>query len=78
LQRDLTGHDAKTVLEAMEKAHQMLSMLAERDRRHLVDLKQSLRHHDSVVTLPLFEEDVHDIAGLEKMRRAVFSQGREQ
>ena len=69
--------DAQAAVAAMLAAQQMLADLAGRDRGRLAELRESLPDHQEVVAVPLLEEDVHDIAGLEKMRRAVFAQGRE-
>ncbi len=70
-----TGPDAEKMVAAMQRAHQMLSELAERDRQRLDGLNESLSGHGRLVEVPLLEEDVHDIAGLEKLRRAIFNQG---
>jgi anion-transporting ArsA/GET3 family ATPase len=76
---DETGEpDARAAVAAMQKAHRMLADLAERDRSRLDELKELLPDHQKVIAVPLLEEDVHDIAGLEKMRRAVLTQGRMQ
>lgn len=77
LAAEMGGREAGTTVAAMQRAHRMLSDLAGRDRRRLAELKESLPEHCRVVAVPLLEEDVHDLAGLEKMRRAVFTQGRE-
>jgi anion-transporting ArsA/GET3 family ATPase len=69
------GRSAESMVAAMQRAHRMLSDLAERDRRRLAKLKESLPKQTRIVEVPLLEEDVHDIAGLEKMRRAVFTRG---
>jgi anion-transporting ArsA/GET3 family ATPase len=71
------GRDADAAVAAMLQAHRMLSDLAVRDRGRLTELKESLPGHQRVVTVPLLEEDVHDIDGLEKMRRAIFKPGSE-
>jgi len=69
--------DSQAAVTAMLSAHQMLADLAKRDRSRLGELRESLPDHQEVITVPLLEEDVHDIAGLELMRRAVITQGRE-
>lgn len=75
---EMSGRDAEAATAAMQRAHQMLSDLAGRDRGRLAELKESLPDHPCVVAVPLLEEDVHDVEGLEKMRRAVFKQGSER
>ena len=69
--------DVEMTIAAMERARQVLSDLAGRDQRYLAELKESLPDHSQVVEVPLLDEDVHDVEGLEKLRRAVFTQGRE-
>jgi anion-transporting ArsA/GET3 family ATPase len=74
---DETGEsDARAAVAAMQSAHRMLADLAGRDRGRLDELKETLPDHQKVIAVPLLEEDVHDIAGLEKMRRAVITKGR--
>jgi anion-transporting ArsA/GET3 family ATPase len=76
LAEEIDPGDARAAVAAMLSAHQLLADLAERDRSRLDELKESLPDHQEVIAVPLLEEDVHDIAGLEKMRRAVITQGR--
>lgn len=77
LAAEMNDRDVERTVTAMERAHQMLSDLAGRDQRYLAELKESLPDHSRVVAVPLLDEDVHDVEGLEKLRRAVFMQGRE-
>jgi anion-transporting ArsA/GET3 family ATPase len=76
LAAEMDDHEVEKTVAAMQKAHQMLSDLAGRDQRRLAELKESLPNHSHVVEVPLLDEDIHDIEGLEKLRRAVFTQGR--
>lgn len=77
LAEDTGPEDARAAVAAMLSAHRMLADLAERDQSRLDQLKGLLPDHQEVVAVPLLEEDVHDIAGLERMRRTVFTQGRD-
>jgi len=77
LAAEINGRDVERTIAAMERARQILSDLAGRDQRYLTELKESLPDHSQVVKVPLLDEDVHNVEGLEKLRRAVFTQGRE-
>ena len=78
LAEEMPPGDAQAAVAAMLSAHQMLADLSERDRERLEELRESLPDHQEVISVPLLEEDVHDIAGLELMRRAVTTKGKEQ
>ena len=62
------------LLAAMEIAAQTLADLAVRDLVHLDQLKTSLLNRSPLEVIYLQPEDVHDIRGLEQMRRQVFGQ----
>jgi len=64
-------------IAVMERAQRMLQMLADRDRRRVEELRRKLAGRSSLVNVALLEQDVHDIAGLERLRRLIFD-GREQ
>jgi anion-transporting ArsA/GET3 family ATPase len=76
LAAELDLRDVKRAVSGMERARQTLSDLAGRDRMRLAELEELLPNHGLLVEVPLLDEDVHDVAGLERMRRAVFTQGR--
>lgn len=63
------------VLAAAEEAHRQLAGMAERDRHRLEQMRDRLTERSRLASVPLLEEDVYDLEGLERMRRAVFAQG---
>ncbi|HUU03526.1 MAG TPA: ArsA-related P-loop ATPase [Myxococcota bacterium] len=59
-------------IAVMERAQRMLQMLADRDLRRVEELRRKLADRSSLVNVALLEQDVHDIAGLERLRRSIF------
>jgi len=61
-------------IDAMLTARQNLAELAERDRGRIAELTERIKRNTSMVNIPLLSADIHDIGGLELMRREVFDQ----
>lgn len=59
-------------IATMERARDMLGLLANRDRGRLEELRRKLANRSTVLEVALLEQDVHDIAGLERLRRMLF------
>ncbi len=70
--RGLSETVAYPVLDAMQTAHDRLLAMSERDRRQLDEMRNSLFGNCPLNPVPLLDSDVHDLAGLEQMRRALF------
>jgi anion-transporting ArsA/GET3 family ATPase len=60
------------LLSALERAHLNLSRLAARDHRQLEALRRDLEDRSLLVTVARQPQDIHDLSGLEQMRRALF------
>jgi anion-transporting ArsA/GET3 family ATPase len=59
------------LLRGCHQAHTWLSAIAARDQLQLEKLKAAIKDCQ-LTTIPLLPQDVHDLVGLEQMRRAVF------
>jgi anion-transporting ArsA/GET3 family ATPase len=72
LERSLDGTPAAAELaEKVAENYERYRMLAERDRENMAVLTDRLRD-ESVIEVPYFDEDVHDIGGLELINRYLF------
>jgi anion-transporting ArsA/GET3 family ATPase len=74
---ELNSHsDNRTLVEqtvsAMEYAHQTMTQLSARDRIQLDKFRDIPSFSDSIVTVDMLDQDVHQISDLEKLRRKVF------
>jgi len=74
LERSLDGTPAAAELaEKVAENYERYRMLAERDRENMAVLTDRLRD-ESVIEVPYFDEDVHDIGGLELINRYLFQE----
>ncbi|MBN2496732.1 MAG: AAA family ATPase [Deltaproteobacteria bacterium] len=73
--RERLGRDGERWLEALERAHATLDALARRDAAALEAIKASMPRSSSFQTVPLMDGDIHDLRGLERLRRALFDPG---
>jgi anion-transporting ArsA/GET3 family ATPase len=64
--------EADALVDAMEQAHTHLADLARRSEAQLTKMRESLFGTCSLNAVPLMESDVHDLAGLEQLRAALF------
>jgi anion-transporting ArsA/GET3 family ATPase len=75
LERSLDGTPAAAELaEKVAENYERYRMLAERDRENMAVLTDRLRD-ESVIEVPYFDEDVHDIGGLELINKYLFQEG---
>lgn len=73
--RGLEARRVEPALSALERAHATLAAMAERDARQLDQMRASLFGGCSLHPVPLFDSDVHDLVGLERLRNALFGPG---
>lgn len=64
---------ARRAVVALERGHRLQRRLALRDRRRLAALERQAEGRFPLATVALLEQDVHDIAGLEQIRRQLFA-----
>ncbi len=73
LRAAVSGRGAQAdALDALVSAHDLLAAMAERDQGQLAKLREGLLGCCSLQPVPLFDSDVHDLGGLEQLRRALF------
>jgi anion-transporting ArsA/GET3 family ATPase len=67
-----SSEQIERAISVMEGAYKMLRQLANRDRRRVDELRIKLSDRSSLVKVALLDQDVHDIAGLERLRLSIF------
>ncbi len=72
-QRDLSAGLAR-----LAEAHQILTQLAERDKKRVADLLDRIEDPEALLRVSLLPEDVHDLQGLAGLRRQVFGSNKEE
>jgi len=62
----------RAVLDAAAWARDAMAAMATRDRDQVAELRRSMFGDRDLRAVPLFDSDVHDLGGLERLRRALF------
>ncbi len=65
-------YDLHRAAEAMLQSHGEIGVLADADRREVVRLGQVLTRGQTLVEVPFFDRDIHDVEGLSLLARHLF------